>query len=108
MTLLVLVFAHLLADYPLQGEFLSKMKGQRALLMITHCGIWTGCIAIAAHLVGLRIDAFDVVFLFVVHWLADTAKARGWYRNADPLGWPLWADQGIHLVQLLVLYVSFK
>lgn len=27
MTFLILMFAHLLAGYPLQGDFLSKIKG---------------------------------------------------------------------------------
>ena len=100
MTFLTLLFAHLLADYPLQGDFLAKMKGQRLLLMLTHCGIWTGCIAVAGHLCGLMVLPWMVAILFVGHFGIDDFKAGGHYGNADPLGWPLWVDQVAHIIQI--------
>jgi hypothetical protein len=105
MSLLALLFAHLLADYPLQGDFLAKMKGERVLLMASHCGIWTGCIVTAAHLVGLAISPLMLVSLFVIHFAADTAKAKKWafYAHMEPLGDALWIDQTIHFLQILVV-----
>lgn len=99
MNLLILLFAHLLADYPLQGDFVAKMKGKMPLILITHCGIWTGCICSAAHFAGISVGLPMVGCLFGVHAVADYAKANGWYGNADALGWPLWVDQGIHVLQ---------
>ena len=103
MTFLALLFAHLLADYPLQGDFLAKMKGSNVLLMISHCGIWTGCICVAAHLCGLHINGCDVTILFAGHFLADEFKCRGWSLSFNPLGLPLWIDQIIHVGQILFL-----
>jgi hypothetical protein len=105
MTLLILLFAHLLADYPLQGDFLAQRKGNRVLLMITHCGIWTGCIVTAAHFAGLLVSPFMLVSLFVIHFSADSAKARKWafYAHMEPLGAALWIDQGIHVLQISAL-----
>jgi hypothetical protein len=68
MTFLVLLFAHLLADYPLQGDCLSKMKGENVLLMISHCGIRTGCICAAAHLCGLHINGGNVILMATVNY----------------------------------------
>lgn len=110
MPFLVLLFAHLVADYPLQGQFLSDMKGKNTLLLASHAGIWTGTIAVAAHLLGRRIRIRDVALLFVVHALADRAKAqrRGVYTNLDPLGAGLTIDQSIHMGQIAVLLATAK
>lgn len=105
MTFLVLVYAHLLGDYPLQGQFLSEQKGKNNILLVTHAIIWTGTIALAGHLLGFNIDLIDISLLFVVHLIADWLKATGklWYANMDDLkGGGLLIDQSIHIVQLLV------
>lgn len=112
MDFLILIFAHLLADYPLQGEFLSKMKGKNLLLLCTHAGIWTGTVLLAAHLIGYSVDLWDVFFLFIVHAVVDYMKARPlfFYKKLDPLGAALWIDQGIHVIQILIFmfYMSEK
>lgn len=104
---LILLFAHLLADYPLQGAFLAKMKGKNIILLATHAGIWTGTVLIAAHLIGYSVDLYDVFILFVVHAGADYLKARPlwFYKKLNPLGWGLAIDQLIHVVQIVVFLV---
>jgi hypothetical protein len=105
MNLLILIFAHLLADYPLQGEFLATMKGKNVIVLVSHAGIWTGVIATAAHLIGIDINVIDVAWLFVVHALADYFKAKpvGIYKNMDSLKGGLLLDQAIHLAQIIIL-----
>lgn len=105
MNLLILIFAHLLADYPLQGEFLATMKGKNMIVLVSHAGIWTGVIATAAHLIGIDINVFDVALLFVVHAVADYFKAKpvGIYRKLDALRGGLLIDQTIHLAQIILL-----
>lgn len=107
MTFLVLVFAHLLADYPLQGDFLANMKGKNHIVLVSHAGIWTGTILVAVHLLGFDVTMFDVVTLFVVHAIADYLKAKpiGIYKKLDALKGGLLLDQSIHLLQLLILMV---
>lgn len=107
MTFLVLVFAHLLADYPLQGDFLANMKGKNHIVLVSHAGIWTGTILVAVHLLGFDVTMFDVVTLFVVHAIADYLKAKpiGIYKKLDSLKGGLLLDQSIHLLQLLILMV---
>ncbi|AIF44926.1 DUF3307 domain-containing protein [Virgibacillus sp. SK37] len=107
MNLLILIFAHLLADYPLQGDFLAQQKGKNMIALITHAGIWTGVIATAAFLIGIDINLFDILFLFIVHAVADYMKAKpvGFYKKLNPLGAGLIIDQSIHLIQILVLLI---
>lgn len=102
---LTLVFAHLLADYPLQGDFLANMKGKNKIVLVSHAGIWTGTILVAVHLLGFEVTLFDVVTLFVVHAIADHLKARpvGIYKKLDSLKGGLLLDQSVHILQILVL-----
>ncbi|MCP1354635.1 DUF3307 domain-containing protein [Aneurinibacillus migulanus] len=105
MTILVFLFAHLLADYPLQGEFLATMKGKNFIVLFSHAGIWTGVIATTAYLLGFNVTYLDITLLFVVHAIADYAKARpiGFYKKLNPLGLGLLVDQLIHVLQILLL-----
>ena len=104
MDFLILIFAHLLGDYPLQGEFLAKMKGKNFIILCSHAGIWTGMILVTAHFIGYSVDIFDVFILFTVHAVADYMKAKpiGFYKKLHPLGWGLGIDQSIHVGQILV------
>jgi Protein of unknown function (DUF3307) len=105
MTLLALIFAHLIADYPLQGEFLATMKGRNLIVLFSHAGIWTGTILTAVYLIGYDVTIFDVISLFVVHAVADYCKAKpiGIYTKLDSLKGGLLLDQSIHLAQIIVL-----
>ncbi|GAB7387372.1 hypothetical protein BSNK01_12080 [Bacillaceae bacterium] len=108
MDFLVLIFAHLLADYPLQGEFLATMKGKNFVLLATHAGIWTGTVLTAAYLLGYAVTVFDVLILFVGHAIADYAKAKpiGIYKELDGLREGLLLDQSIHVLQIIGLLVT--
>ncbi len=109
MRYLTLVFAHLLADYPLQGQFLAETKGHNPLTLVSHAVIWTGTIMAAGRLLGYEPRLFDVVTPFGVHAAADYAKARPlWiYTRLSPLGAGLAVDQTIHLGQLAI-YLAVK
>lgn len=108
MVFLSLLFAHLLADYPLQGAFLADMKGKNLIVLFTHAGIWTGCIAITGHLLGYHIDVLDVFLLFTVHAFADHLKATNklWYKKFDSLKGGLLIDQLIHILQIIVFMLT--
>ena len=109
MNIAVLIFAHLLADYPLQGEFLAREKGKNWIALASHAGIWTGVILTATHLLGYPVYLFDAIWLFIVHAMADWMKARSlwFYKRLDPLGTGLAVDQLIHVIQILIL-IAYK
>lgn len=105
MAFLVLLFAHLLADYPLQGDFLATMKGKNHIVLVSHAGIWTGTICTACWMMGIPIGLFDIVLLFGVHAIQDYLKAKpvGIYKRLNPLGKGLLLDQFVHVLQIVVL-----
>ncbi|MFJ1122178.1 DUF3307 domain-containing protein [Bacillus thuringiensis] len=104
MSFLWLLFAHLIADYPLQGDFLANVKGKNHIVLATHAGIWTGCIATAGYLLGFSIDYLDIFLLFSVHAILDYFKAanKGIYKKLDALKSGLLLDQSLHVLQILL------
>lgn len=78
-TLFLLLFWHLLADYPLQGDFLAKAKNEKTAIpgipwwqaMAAHCGIHAGGVYL---ITGLWYLAAAEFFL---HFLIDNAKCLG-------------------------------
>ena len=91
MMLIALIAGHALADYPLQGDFLSKAKNRSA--PIPGVPYWQ---AMGAHvIIHGAIVAFvtGIWWLFfaeaAIHWLTDDAKCTGKISYNQ--------DQAIHL-----------
>jgi hypothetical protein len=106
--ILWLIFLHLLADYPLQGQFISDFKGKNQIIMITHVWIWTGFICLGLFLLKIPFTNLEVILLFTVHYMADTLKAKNiwFYKKLNPLGSGLLVDQLIHVAQIVaVIYL---
>lgn len=103
-----LLFAHLLADYPLQGDFLANMKGKNAIVLFSHAGIWTGCIMLGLTLTGHHPEMWMGFNLFTVHTVADLLKARklAWYKRMDALKGGLLVDQLIHVAQIITALLA--
>ena len=91
-TLPLLIFAHMLADYPLQGDFLSRAKNRTAPIpgfpwwqaLTAHAIIHAGFVYVITGSIAL--GACELV----AHWITDDLKCRG------KIG--LNADQAIHLL----------
>ncbi|HRP74567.1 MAG TPA: DUF3307 domain-containing protein [Rhodocyclaceae bacterium] len=77
--LVLLLFAHALADYPLQGDFLAKAKNGYTPVpgvpwwqaMAAHSMIHAGFVFLVTQLLVLA------VIEFVLHFAIDHAKCRG-------------------------------
>lgn len=83
--------AHVLADFPLQGDYLAREK-QRS----TAGGMWEWLIALTSHSLihagGVWLVSGSVILgaaELVLHWLIDFGKGEGKYGLAS--------DQGLHL-----------
>lgn len=100
-----LIFGHAVADYPLQGDFLSKAKNHRAALpgvpwyqgLIWHAVIQGGIVALV--LVAFHVPHAELWGMgeFVVHCVIDYAKCQGWTRFN--------ADQALHVACKVALVV---
>lgn len=77
-TMLMLLFCHALADYPLQGEFLSKAKNKNApipgidwpIALAMHCLIHAGFVYLITGSLALS------ALMFLTHWIIDHAKCN--------------------------------
>lgn len=102
--LLALVGAHWLADYPLQGDYLAKLKFQAVK---SAEGTWclTGHAAIQGLVLGAVVAAFGGnallagLAVFVTHWAIDFAKTRNAFGYS--------VDQFAHIAVALAVGVAF-
>lgn len=102
----LLLFGHFLADYPLQGDFLSKAKNFRQPIpgvdwyhcMLAHCGIHAGFVAL---ITGSWLLA---VAELIAHFVIDCLKCVGKISYAT--------DQLLHYgckaVWVYVFYQTFN
>jgi len=89
--LALLIVAHFLADYPLQGDFLAKAKNRTAPIpgipfwhpLTAHASIHGGFVGFITGSLWLALAET------VIHWITDDAKCRGWISYNT--------DQAIHL-----------
>lgn len=78
-TLILLVCAHAVCDYPLQGDFLARAKNERDPIpgvpwqqaMSAHCAIHAGAVQLITGLWFLSVAEF------LIHFATDRAKCRG-------------------------------
>lgn len=98
---LLLLLAHYVADFPLQGDFLGTMKGKYDYLLFAHVVIWSGVISLALVYLGIY-TIYKLLFLFIGHFVIDRWKARK-ENKENALTWDLWIDQSLHVVQLIIV-----
>lgn len=101
---MLLYWANLILDYPLQCEFQKKYKCEYHSVMLVHCMIWGFGLSLILYYFGL-LDGWKVFFLVSGHFLMDTWKARGYYKVynlKDSTAY--FIDQTFHLIQLLIVF----
>lgn len=112
-----LLFAHFLADLPLQGQWIAENKGKEPLFMFGHVVIWTGCISLALLAIHGQIEMWELIFLFLGHYIADYSKCK-YVENlcytqdnkltnisAKLAREAVYLDQAFHLFQLIIVYL---
>lgn len=90
--LALLIFCHFLADYPLQGDFLSKAKNQTSPVpgvpwyqaLSAHSGIHAGFVGLATGSLALAVAEF------VIHAVTDYTKCSGRISYNQ--------DQAVHII----------
>ena len=103
---IILYFANLVLDYPLQGTFLAEYKQKNNYILFVHCAIWALGISIVLLPLGL-FAWWKVVMLLVGHYLIDYWKCRGLYKRWNIKDWnSLYIDQALHVIQVLLCLVN--
>lgn len=105
--LCVLLTAHILGDYTLQGDFLGKCKCKNNFIMCIHCYLWTISIIVGLFIIGYKSDILIFGILFISHFIVDKCKAN----NPDKekaLTTLLYIDQSIHCLIVLLVYILLR
>lgn len=90
--LVLLIFCHFLADYPLQGNFLAQVKNKFKPVegtpwyqaMVAHCFIHASFVMLITN------SLLFFVVEFVIHFITDHAKCAGYITYNK--------DQAIHIL----------
>ena len=94
---LVILLGHLIADYPLQGEFLANFKSKNMLILLTHCFIYSLTMGIFLQYLNYY-DFYKLALILIVHIIVDMWKCEIGKRNPDKaLKEYLYIDQAIHI-----------
>ena len=110
LTIFMLIFAHVFADWSLQGSWMSENKGKYWIVMLAHCVVWTGCICLALDFLSTSRELlvwWDIPILLIPHYLIDSWKCRVYAKKPfcqQSSAKHLYIDQALHLLQLAVVY----
>ena len=120
----ILLAAHCIGDYPMQGEFLATYKSKDNLVLLVHCIIYTAFMTVGFVLSMILLDISIttsiinlIIFIMIVsHFLIDKWKCV--YRDklyartdiSDVERQKLdvrsyYTDQALHILILVILYV---
>lgn len=104
-TFFLLMFGHFLADFPLQGDYLSRTKdplknefGIWFISMFAHSMIHAGVVFILTGSIVLA------GFMLATHFFIDYAKCAGWFGKGTPA---YTRDQIFHIVVLLMISIAY-
>ncbi len=91
--LFLLLAAHALADYPLQGDFLAKGKNRHTPI-VPGIKFWPHCLTAHALIHGGFVYLITGSLMLgiaetVAHWIIDFGKCENWYG--------INTDQGLHV-----------
>ena len=102
--LIWLIFAHFIADWALQSEWIAMNKGKYMEIMFAHSMIWTACICITLKYIGV-FEISMIPFLLVGHYIIDQWKCIATSKFPS---WHLYVDQLWHVFQCFTVVYLWK
>jgi hypothetical protein len=102
--LIIVLTLHCLADYPLQGEFLSSIKGKNFFLLLVHSFIWAGMVYGGFYFLGVTQDPLQFLTLFFFHAAIDDWKCKR-KDKTKALTTDLYIDQFGHFLQIMWVFL---
>jgi hypothetical protein len=100
-SILWVLLAHYIADYPLQGDFLAQTKGKYWYSLLVHSIMYGLTIALCFKLMGV-FAIWKAVVLVSSHIIIDYKKATA--KNKDKaLTTYLYIDQFLHIIINIML-----
>lgn len=79
--LFCLFFAHCIADFSLQSDFIAEYKSKDLWVLVVHCIIYTGFIMLAVLIMDPIINSSTLLFcvgvpIFLSHFIIDSWKVK--------------------------------
>ena len=121
-SIFILLAAHCIGDYPLQGEFLAIHKGENNFILLVHCIIYTACVlvgfVIALPLVSSPVNETILLTIMTVilvsHFIIDKHKCefikkldiddtKNMEQKKELMICSLYEDQMYHIVIICVI-----
>lgn len=100
-SMMFLLGAHYIADFPLQSDFVARMKGKRLYILFAHAMIYATVVSAILMFLWRYADwKFGVIL--ITHMLIDYWKS---HKPADEAHWHLiYYDQAAHIGINALLY----
>jgi hypothetical protein len=100
---------HMLADYPLQGDFMAKFKGSNKYIMFCHCMLYSFVLTSGLWLLGVPWHSllFAGLTLLTTHFIIDSWKCNI-QDKSKALTMDLYVDQGCHIVINMALLLFLR
>jgi len=101
--ILLLLGAHYVADFPLQGDFVAQMKGKRLYILFAHGVINAFIISLVLVYLGV-FASWKFIVIAISHMVIDKWKSQ---KPKDDAHWYLiYYDQIGHiLINIILLFV---
>lgn len=109
--LMWLLFAHYVLDYPLQGDFLAKTKGENFYSLFAHSMIYSLGICLTLFYTIANINNIELTIIWMVimltHMTIDFIKANA-TDKAKALTTYLYMDQLAHNLINFIIFFTLK
>jgi len=118
---IILAVAHCIADFPLQGNFLSEYKSKNNYILLVHCLIYAGFVS---YVFGWLYRFYNIDYVFILllvsHYIIDKFKCimrdiisrdSGTKYNEETVEYieksSLYIDQAAHYIFIAVAMFLF-
>lgn len=110
--IIIIILIHLIGDFFLQGNKMSKNKANYPLSLIQHVSIYTLSFVVLSPLVlgltiqqGLIYSLLNGVLHLIVDWGTSKMKFKFWNNNENKYLKYVSLDQILHITILIVTYL---
>lgn len=103
--ILFLIFAHFIADWALQSDWVAKNKSEYSIVMMAHCMVWTGVMCFTLKQLGMYAP-WKPAMLFGIHYVMDSVKCdyyKNWPFEKYKDMRPVYIDQIVHIIQCVAV-----
>lgn len=103
--LMFVIMAHMTGDYLFQSDYLAMNKGKDNYILLAHSILYSVGVMMVARIIGIDLNALELLIISVVHFPIDYIKAKGITPNYIGNKKALILDQLIHYLTLIFVLI---